>query len=464
MSVNDPIVLFAIAISLAIAVAGVFRPFLGLIVLVAIHFLQPAELIASLEPFRVELVYATVLLLGFAIHRFSTPTASLLSNRILVASVLLFGAACLSVPFSIWRGGALDSTIEMAKVIALLFLVTGLIDYNSQLNKFLWLQVALLGWFTFSGLYSFLHGQFYALGKLERAEGVSSVVGGPNQLAGLLLSLLPFLIAQIRYNKNIFVRIILIGCGGVAVAMMVFTGSRIAILGLATLALYYTVKSRHKVLYFAVCLALSFAVWISMPEMYQQRYLTLMNYAAGGDLDPSNAYRIEIWQAGWRMFADHPLLGVGAGQFGTAFGLIYSHKEHGSWMNPHNLLIQVACELGLVGLLVFTYFLVQIVTGIHSVLRMKGNPTVRLNYEIAMACSAMFLSTIVISLVSHTLYRPYWYLLAGFAGANRTVALARQSNRAPAPSEEAPEQKKTSTEPGHSQESWLVSQSPTWRP
>jgi len=145
MSVNDPIVLFAIAISLAIAVAGVFRPFLGLIVLVAIHFLQPAELIASLEPFRVELVYATVLLLGFAIHRFSTPTASLLSNRILVASVLLFGAACLSVPFSIWRGGALDSTIEMAKVIALLFLVTGLIDYNSQLNKFLWLQVALRG-------------------------------------------------------------------------------------------------------------------------------------------------------------------------------------------------------------------------------------------------------------------------------------------------------------------------------
>jgi O-antigen ligase len=453
-------VLFAIAICLAIALAGIFRPFLGLVVLMTIHFLQPGELIAALAPFRIELVYATVLLLGFAIHRFSTPATPLLSNRIVVASILFLGAACLSVPFAIWKGGALDSTIEMAKLIALLFLVTGLIDDHGQLNKFLWLQVALLAWFTCSGLYAFLHGQFYALGKLERAEGVSSLAGGPNQLAGLLLCLLPFLIVRIRCSKNILVSIMLIGWGGLAIATMVFTGSRIAMLGLATLALYYIAKSRHKVRNFAACLALSCAVWFSIPEIYQQRYLTVMSYAAGGKLDPSNAYRIEIWRAGWKMFADHPIVGVGTGQFGTAFGLIYSQKAHGAWMNPHNLLIQVVCELGLVGLLTFAYFLVQIAKAIRLVLRMKGDSSVQLNYEIAVACNVMLLAMIVMSLVSHTLYRPYWYLLAGFAGANRAVALARQSNGATAPSEEAPEQE-TSAESEPSPGSWLVGQTPT---
>jgi len=461
MSLNEPIVVFGLVVCLATAVAGLFRPFFGVIVLIIIHFAQPAELIPSLAPFRIELVYATLLLAGFVIHRISTPAPPLLSNRIVLAGMLLVLVALLSVPLAIWKGGALDSTIELAKLIVLLVLVTGLIDDDSKLNKLLWLQVTLLAWFTGTGLYAFLHGQFYALGKLERAEGLSSLAGGPNQLAGLLLSLLPFLIAQLRCNKNVLVRILLIACGGLAIAVMVLTGSRIAMLGLAALAVYYIAMSKHKILNLAATLVLGCVAWVCMPAMYQQRYLTVMNYAGGGKLDPSNAYRLEIWQAGWRIFADHPVLGVGTGQFSTAFGLIYSHKAHGAWMNPHNLLIQVACELGLVGLLSFAYFLLQISRAIRSVLRMKSVPTARLNYEIAMACSVMFVATIVISMVSHTLYRPYWYLLAAFAGANRAVALAKQSDGAPESSTEAPESETLSTEPEPGTEPWLADQTTT---
>ena len=89
-------------------------------------------------------------------------------------------------------------------------------------------------------------------------------------------------------------------------------------------------------------------------------------------------------------------------------------------MNPHNLLIQIACELGIVGLVAFAYFLTQIVKGLQFVLR-RRTPETELNYQTAFACSVMFVGILLLSLVGHTLYRPYWYLLAGLVAANRNI-------------------------------------------
>jgi O-antigen ligase len=147
-------------------------------------------------------------------------------------------------------------------------------------------------------------------------------------------------------------------------------------------------------------------------------------YASGGKLDASNELRLRIWKAGLRMFIDHPILGVGAGQFQTAYGTTYAGKQHVAWMNPHNLFLQVACELGLVGLIIFIYFLVQIVKQIRNLPPRQSSPLVELNYQMASACGAMLIALIAVSFVSHTLYRPYWYFLGGFVAANNSNAWA----------------------------------------
>jgi len=164
------------------------------------------------------------------------------------------------------------------------------------------------------------------------------------------------------------------------------------------------------------------AIWIGMPEQYQQRFLSPVRYAGGEEMDESNELRIRIWKAGWRMFLDHPVLGVGAGQFSTAYGTVYSGREHGPWMRPHNLLIQVGCELGLVGLVAFGYFLLQILKVNRSILRLKEKSPYKLNYEVAVTCGALLAGVAVMSIFGHTLYRPYWYLLGGMVAANRFVA------------------------------------------
>jgi O-antigen ligase len=159
------------------------------------------------------------------------------------------------------------------------------------------------------------------------------------------VALLPFLIVLIRTSRRLL-WVPLFALAGCSIAAMVLTGSRTALLSLPVMGAYYILRSRHKVASLAIGIVLACVIWFSMPAAYQQRYLTVQSYAEGGQLDDSNQFRLEIWSAAWHIFLRNCIIGVGAGQFPIAFGEEYHH-----WMNPHNLFLQVGCELGILGLL-----------------------------------------------------------------------------------------------------------------
>jgi len=415
-------------VGLLLAIAGLFRPFLGLLIFLIIHFVQPGELIPALAPFRIELVYGTLLVLVL-LRKASSSRFSLFSDRILFAALLLIGAGVLSVPFGVWPFGSAQVVFEVAKLTVFMLLITLIVDTEGRLRTLLWCLAAILTWFAASSLSGFVHGEFYALkydwGTLERAQGINSVVGGPNELAGLLLALLPLLIALLRITRSIPARVLLLASGALSLVALSLTGSRIAIIALVAMAVYYAFQAKHKLLTCGACVVLGVLIWANLPPEYQQRYLTVESYAEGGQLDASNELRLEVWKAGWLIFSKYPIVGVGAGQFANAYGTIYLAGRSGDWMNPHNLFIQVICELGIVGLVVFGFFLWQIAKGIRVVLREQGNSAVALCYEVGAACSVMYVGIFIVSTVSHTLYRPYWYLLGGLVAANRGILLSK---------------------------------------
>jgi O-antigen ligase len=300
-----------------------------------------------------------------------------------------------------------------------------------------WTLVGLLTWYAGSAMNSYLKGQFDFKQGIERAVGVTSVVGDPNALAGLIVGLLPFLIAAIRFTRMMAARLLLLSVFPLALATLIVTGSRASLLALVAIGIYYVLQSKHKILSFACFVTLLCATWLAMPAEYQQRYLSPVRYAGGEEMDASNELRLRVWKAGWRMFLDHPVLGVGAGQFSTAYGTVYSGVAHGPWMQPHNLLIQVGCEFGLVGLVIFGYFVFQLVKANRSILQLKGRSTYKVNYEVALACGALLVGVAVVSVFGHTLYRPYWYLLGGLVGANRFLVEAAAQGSPGSASEDA---------------------------
>ncbi len=70
------------------------------------------------------------------------------------------------------------------------------------------------------------------------------------------------------------------------------------------------------------------------------------------DLDEiSNKGRIEIWRNTFASIKDHPLLGVGIGNFTTVIGKNISAAKKGA--SAHNLFLDIFAETGLLGLIVF---------------------------------------------------------------------------------------------------------------
>jgi putative inorganic carbon (HCO3(-)) transporter len=423
MTLNDFFLTLGALLGAGLAIRGFFNPFLGLLVLMSLHFIQPGEMFPALAPLRIELVYGVLMLIILLRDKSSEIKDILKNDRIVRATLRLLAVVVLTIPFAIWRGGALGMAVELSKMIMLQLLMTFFIDSQDRLRSILWLLVGFMMWFSGSALLGYLNGQYYVVNGVQRAEGVNSMAGDPNELAGVLMAFLPFLVALVSCSKRFLVRLLLIGCGALTLIVLVLTGARISMVALLALVIFYILRSRRKVLNLIVAAVLAAAGWFLLPAQYQQRYLTVSHYAGGGKLDDSNALRLAVWDAGWRMFLDHPILGVGAGQFATAYGTLYLERKHSAWMQPHNLFLQLVCELGLVGLFVFALLAVQIWKAISVVLRMRSSPGLAINYHFAVACNFMLIGVALISTVSHTLYRPYWYLLAGLVAANKAVAL-----------------------------------------
>lgn len=65
------------------------------------------------------------------------------------------------------------------------------------------------------------------------------------------------------------------------------------------------------------------------------------------------AQRVAHWAAGWRMFQDHPLLGVGAGNFDDAYRAYALHPFDEPLGHAHNVALTFGAEAGLLGMLMF---------------------------------------------------------------------------------------------------------------
>lgn len=80
---------------------------------------------------------------------------------------------------------------------------------------------------------------------------------------------------------------------------------------------------------------------------FWERFLSIFDPA-----QEANAIRLELWRLALRMFHDHPLLGVGPGNFRTLFNAYHPGKlgDFETWSQAHNLYLHQLAERGMLGL------------------------------------------------------------------------------------------------------------------
>lgn len=202
---------------------------------------------------------------------------------------------------------------------------------------------------TFAGIIiSSVYAVYQGLSGMSRANGF---YGYPMTLAGLLCIFSPLLLIEFFERKLLGKYYWLAGMAFcICNAALIFNGTRGAWLAVAIvcamLLIYYMFKSKRN-----MSIIIIFVVLITSILINNAKFMYRLDTIDDFNKYQSNTERILIWQSAWNMFKDHPVLGVGLGQYTENYREKYvsplakePHLTH-----AHNNFMQMLAENGVVG-------------------------------------------------------------------------------------------------------------------
>ena len=193
-----------------------------------------------------------------------------------------------------------------------------------------------------------VYAVYQGLSGMSRANGF---YGHPMTLGGWLCIFLPLLLIEFFERKLLGKYYWLAGLAFcVCSAGIVFNATRgawlaVAIVG-AVLLIYYMFKSKRNLAVSIIFVALISTVLVNNPK-FMHRLDTIDDF----NKYQSNTERIIIWQSAWNMFKDHPILGVGLGQYTENYQQKYisPQAKEPKLGHAHNNFMQMLAENGIVG-------------------------------------------------------------------------------------------------------------------
>jgi putative inorganic carbon (HCO3(-)) transporter len=261
--------------------------------------------------------------------------------------VALIAAAGLSCIGAFWPRLAVDSTIDLFKIALIYFVIVNVVDSESRLKTAMIILIA-GGLFPAAGaVKNYLQGNFM---EGNRAAWIGTFAN-PNDLAYSVVILIPLALQMSRVMhwkwKPIFFAIL-----GLYFAAIFATHSRGGLIGAGAVLLLIGLRQRG--VFSKLVTAGALAAVLVFATYYWGRNEGFNNLSK----DFTVHQRIETIAAGLRMFADHPIAGVGLGCSVVAWP-IYAPADidfKGSLI-IHNTAVQALSELGLLGFVPFVLLL-----------------------------------------------------------------------------------------------------------
>jgi hypothetical protein len=152
--------------------------------------------------------------------------------------------------------------------------------------------------------------------------------------------------------------------------------------------------------------------------------------------DRSLYNRSRVWRVAAQMFLEHPLTGVGKGNY-------YALYPHYFWrvdptlppgpLAPHNTPVHIAAETGLLGLAAFGVVVAVSVIGLRDAKRRLSHEGLQREAMLLEAIEISLYGYLVTSLFLHeNIYQRYFWLIVALAAIGRQVALRSLASAQPA--------------------------------
>jgi putative inorganic carbon (hco3(-)) transporter len=350
------------------------------------------------------------------------PRTSGLSSQTMM--LVLIGYAMVSLPFVEWPGSVLNVGLQNFLKAAVFGLFTNVFVTDERgLRRLLVVFTCTQSFRVLEPLY--LHvttgywGSFASMGAgdefMDRLAGAPSDIVNPNGLAFVIVSSLVFchhLAPLSKLGKWLY-----LAYAPLAIWALTLTASRTGIVALAVAVGVLWLKSPRKLTFAAAAIAAIVVVGPLLPPDLQDRYLSIVSS------DTKNAGtasgRSEGIRVGFEVAMRRPFFGHGLGTSAEAQAN-YTNTD----MPAHNLFVEIAQELGFIGLLLFLVF-IAVVTREVRVARQRcleaGSTGIVL--RTADAVQVFFWMNIVSSWASYGLSSYEWYLMAGLSAVMSRLAL-----------------------------------------
>ena len=272
-----------------------------------------------------------------------------------LVGVFAMGAVMLATaPTSFWPGGAIGVFTNLFTPVMFVFmLIVNCVTSPRRIDRICWVIVLAFGYMSVWVILNYLRGT-----NMVEGDRVAGPVGGffenPNDLALNLASFLPLALMYVKRPGPLVKRLL---CAAIAVVMLmviVLTKSRGGMLGTVAMLATFLVVSRSLTPGMMIVLVLTgMLVLPVMPQAFWARMASITD--AEKDPTGSRAERKELLKLGWEVFLEHPITGVGAGQFQN----LDVPGQPKRWRETHNAPLQVASELGFFGVVVFMFLIVR---------------------------------------------------------------------------------------------------------
>lgn len=189
---------------------------------------------------------------------------------------------------------------------------------------------------------------------------IYTTFSNPNPAATYFLMISLLSIAFMLFNKNMLFRLLGFSFGLLGIINLIISGSRGAWLGFIAgfgLIIFFVVrntrifKNKKAVIIFLLFIL---AFVFLLPDQVINRFKSIINLA-----DSSIQQRLMMYSTGLKMIKEHPLLGVGTGQFKLVYGA-YKPEKARLYSHIHNFYLHLTVETGLLGLSGFIILMFKI--------------------------------------------------------------------------------------------------------
>jgi len=329
-------------------------------------FVRPQDFLPVLEPLHLAEVFGTFGIVALVAGRLSRG-APVLKITLDFGAVLALALIMLATaPFSIWPGGAVGVVTDLfSKVIVVFALILNTLTTRERFEEFVNVVVLSCSYVAVRAVIDY--GLGINLVEQGRVEGEGGLFGNPNDMALNMVAFLPLaIVATLGRGRPLVRGALAIGTPAL-VAAIIFSKSRGGTLGLIAMiaVLLYQIRRVRPSVAVAVIAACLITIPL-LPSSFTQRMSSILNPEE--DITGSREARKRLLREAYQAYLDHPVFGLGAGQFHN-----YNPADREEvWHEAHNAWLQVASELGTGGLLVFT-----VIVGSGFVAGLQGVAAVR---------------------------------------------------------------------------------------